>query len=51
MLSREGKKLELALSGHDGVELFSRGTHQRYIIDAARFNAKVQEKLTKAGQG
>ena len=44
LLSREGKRLEFALQGHDGVELISEGTHQRYVIDAERFNAKASGK-------
>ncbi|MCF8031829.1 MAG: thioesterase family protein [Desulfarculaceae bacterium] len=44
----EGKRLEFAVQGHDGVELISSGTHQRYVIDAERFNAKAGEKLAKA---
>ena len=40
----EGRKLSFTLSAHDGVDLISEGTHERYVIDAERFNAKVAEK-------
>jgi len=40
----EGRKLSFSLSAHDGVDLISEGTHERVVIDAARFNAKIAEK-------
>ena len=46
----EGRKLGFRLSAHDGIDTISEGTHERVVIDAARFNAKVAEKL-RAGPG
>jgi fluoroacetyl-CoA thioesterase len=40
----EGRKLTFTLSAHDGVDKISEGTHERYVIDAERFNAKVAAK-------
>ena len=40
----EGRKLSFTLSAHDGADLISQGTHERHVIDAARFNAKVAAK-------
>lgn len=40
----EGKKLTFSLAGHDGVDKISDGTHERFIIDAARFNEKMALK-------
>lgn len=40
----EGRKLSFSLTAVDGVDTISRGTHQRFVIDAARFNQKVAEK-------
>jgi fluoroacetyl-CoA thioesterase len=37
----DGRKLAFTLSAHDGVNLISEGTHQRHVIDVARFNAKL----------
>ena len=45
----EGKKLTFSVEAHDGVEPICRGTHQRFVIDAGKFNAKVAEKA--AGRG
>jgi fluoroacetyl-CoA thioesterase len=44
----EGRKLTFSLSAHDGVELISEGTHERFIIDAQKFNAKMAAKASKA---
>ena len=40
----EGRKLTFTLSAHDGVDTISEGTHERHVIDAARFSAKVAAK-------
>ena len=42
----EGRKLSFRIEAHDGVDTISKGTHDRFIIDAAKFNAQV---TTKAG--
>ena len=42
----EGRKLSFTLSAHDGVDKLSEGTHERHVIDAARFNQKVAKKAT-----
>ena len=43
----EGRKLSFTLSAHDGVDLISEGTHERHVIDAGRFNQKVEAKRGK----
>jgi len=40
----EGRKLSFTLSAHDGVDLISEGTHERHVIDAQRFSAKLETK-------
>jgi fluoroacetyl-CoA thioesterase len=45
----EGRKLGFLLTAHDGVDLIAEGTHERFVIDAGRFNARVAEKAGKAG--
>lgn len=42
----EGRKLTFLLSAHDGIDLITEGQHERHVIDAARFDAKVAEKLS-----
>ena len=45
----EGRKLGFTVTAHDGVDKIAEGTHERFVIDAARFNAKVAEKARAAG--
>ena len=40
----EGRKLTFRVSAHDGVDAISSGTHERHVIDAARFERKVAAK-------
>ena len=46
-----GKRLLFSVSAHDGVDEICRGTHERYLIDTARFNAKVELKRAQALSG
>ena len=41
----DGRKLVFSLVGDDGVEKISEGTHERYVINAEKFNARVADKL------
>lgn len=47
LVSVEGRKLSFAVEAHDGLDRISSGTHERHVIDAARFNAKVAAKAAK----
>jgi fluoroacetyl-CoA thioesterase len=40
----DGRKLGFSLEAFDDREIISRGTHDRFIIDAEKFNAAVAEK-------
>ena len=40
----DGRRLTFEVTAHDGVETISRGVHQRFIIDAEKFNARVAGK-------
>lgn len=44
----EGRKLSFSVSAHDGVDAISQGTHERFVVDSARFLRKVQEKSAAA---
>jgi len=44
----EGRKLSFSLVAHDGLEEISQGTHERFVIDATRFNSKLAEKAGRA---
>ncbi|MFP3868569.1 MAG: thioesterase family protein [Desulfobacteraceae bacterium] len=43
----EGRKLAFYLEADDGVDQISAGRHERFIIDPARFTAKMAAKLEK----
>ena len=45
----EGRKLVFAISAHDGLDTISEGTHERHVIDARRFDAKLAAKRERAG--
>jgi len=44
LIAVEGRKLRFQVEAHDGIDYISRGTHERFIIDKARFEAGVAEK-------
>ncbi len=43
----EGRKLRFHVEAHDGIDRISVGRHERFVIDAARFNAKVRDKSSR----
>lgn len=40
----EGKKLTFQIESHDDLDQISSGSHERFIINAAKFNASVDKK-------
>lgn len=48
LVAVEGRKLRFEVEAHDGVDRISSGTHERFVIDAARFRAKVADKAARA---
>ena len=46
----EGRKLSFSVVAHDGLDKISEGTHERVVIDSARFSEKVGEKARRAGR-
>ena len=40
----EGKKLTFSVEAHDGVDAISKGTHERFVIQAEKFKAGVAKK-------
>lgn len=45
LLAIEGRKLVFSVEAHDGIDLIARGTHERFIIQRHRFDAKLSAKL------
>jgi fluoroacetyl-CoA thioesterase len=48
LIAVEGKKLVFAVEAHDGVDLISKGTHARFIINKEKFDARVGAKAKPA---
>ena len=44
LIEVNGKQLVFDISAHDGVDLISRGRHERFIINKNRFDERLQEK-------
>ncbi|MEM7193972.1 MAG: thioesterase family protein [Pseudomonadota bacterium] len=40
----EGRVLRFQVEGHDGIDVISKGTHERFVIDKERFDRKLAEK-------
>jgi fluoroacetyl-CoA thioesterase len=47
LVAVEGKKLTFAVSAHDGVDLISRGRHERFVINREKFDAKIGAKAAR----
>jgi fluoroacetyl-CoA thioesterase len=46
--SVDGRKLTFSITAHDGVDKITEGTHERVVIDHARFAARMAEKSRSA---
>jgi fluoroacetyl-CoA thioesterase len=40
----DGRRLVFEVEADDGVDVISKGTHERFVIQAAKFNARMAEK-------
>ena len=47
----EGRKLFFSIAAHDGVDVISEGTHERFIIDAAKFAGAINKKKAANASG
>lgn len=48
LIAVEGKKLIFSVEAHDGVDLISKGQHERFVINKEKFDAKVLAKKNKS---
>jgi fluoroacetyl-CoA thioesterase len=46
----DGRKVRFRASAHDGHDLISEGTHERVVIDSAKFNQRLATKREAAGR-
>ncbi|EXI65844.1 MAG: Fluoroacetyl-CoA thioesterase [Candidatus Accumulibacter adjunctus] len=44
LIAVEGKKLTFAVAAHDGVDLISKGRHERFVVSREKFDARLGEK-------
>ncbi len=44
LIKIEGRKLTFKIEAHDGSDLISQGTHERFVILREKFDSKVQVK-------
>jgi fluoroacetyl-CoA thioesterase len=43
----EGRMLAFSVTADDGIDIICRGTHERVVIDTARFSAKASRKVRR----
>ena len=41
----DGRRLLFSIEAHDGMDEITRGTHERFVIETERFNARVARKV------
>jgi fluoroacetyl-CoA thioesterase len=51
VLGVEGRTITFRVEAHDEFEPIGGGTHQRVVVSVARFDERVQRKLTKRSTG
>jgi len=47
LIEVDGKRLVFKVEAHDGVDVISTGRHERFVINKARFDAKLEGKLRR----
>lgn len=48
LIAVEGRKLVFSVAAHDGVDLISKGRHERFVINKQKFDAKLGVKKRNA---
>lgn len=48
LVAIEGRKLVFNVEAHDGIDLISKGSHERFIINKEKFDAKARIKAASA---
>ena len=51
LLAIDGRKLTFAVEAHDGVDVISKGTHERHLILRDQFDVRVKDKLQRLVEG
>lgn len=45
LVAVDGRRFDFAWTAHDGAEQVGHGTHQRFVVDRARFEGRLAAKL------
>jgi fluoroacetyl-CoA thioesterase len=48
LIKVEGRKLTFSVEAHDGIDLISRGLHERFVIDKEKFEGRIATKTRAA---
>ena len=48
LIEVEGRKLVFVVEAHDGIDLISKGRHERFVINKEKFDAKLGVKRRNA---
>lgn len=49
LVNIDGRRLIFDVEAHDNIDLITRGKHERFIINKAKFDDRMNGKLEKAG--
>lgn len=49
LMEVDGRRLVFEVEAHDGVELITKGTHERFVIDGRRFGERLARKAGGGG--
>ena len=47
LIAVEGKRLIFSVEAYDGIDIISKGRHERFVINKEKFDAKVLAKINK----
>ena len=47
LISIDGRKLTFKVEATDGIDVISSGTHERFVINREKFDAKMLDKISK----
>jgi len=45
LIEIDGKRLVFSVEAHDGVDLISKGTHERFVINKEKFDSRLSAKI------
>lgn len=49
LIEVDGRRLVFEVEAHDGLDLISKGKHERFVINKDKFGSKMKEKIAKKG--